>query len=105
MKFYVAAYVGETEQVQTLYRLIRERGHEITVDWTDLQTDMSDDDKEAIADRDIAGIETCDVFVLLAGQSEGRGKYVELGAAIMSNIRIGRPAVYVIGQSFHHSVF
>jgi hypothetical protein len=50
------------------------------VDWTNLQTITSDDDKRAIADRAIAGIETCDVFVLLAGQPRGSGKYVELGA-------------------------
>jgi hypothetical protein len=34
MKFYIASFVGEREYTQRVQNELRQRGHEITVDWT-----------------------------------------------------------------------
>ena len=59
----------------------------------------------AIAVRDLGGILEAEVFVLLAGVPDGRAKYAELGAAIMSAVQNGRPKIYIVGDSPVHSVF
>jgi len=111
MKFYIASYVGEKEQTQTAQRYLRSFGHEITVDWTALpgvpgpERNDREDDTAEIAVRDLNGVFEADVFVLIAGVPEGRAKYVELGAALASSARTGKPRVYVLGQSPTHSVF
>jgi hypothetical protein len=55
--------------------------------------------------RDLEGIRSADVFVLLASVGDGRAKYAELGAAIMSAVQNGRPRIYVLGDNPDHSVF
>ena len=111
MKFYVAAYAGERDRVAAVHRRLREAGHAITVDWTDL-LDVADDERDAhpqrvaaVATRDLGGVADCDVFILLSDPPDGRAKYAELGAAIMSSVLRGRPKVYVVGEQTHHSVF
>ena len=111
MKFYVAAFVGEKERVRRIHHRLRELGHEITVDWT-AHPGVFGKDREkypervrGIAIRDMNGVRDCDVFVLLSEPADGRAKYVELGAAIMSYLEKGKPMVYVLGQGTHLSVF
>lgn len=81
------------------------------MDWTAFPGVPSDernarpDDVTAIAVRDLDGIVNADVFILLAGVPEGRAKYAELGASIMSAVQTGRPRIYVLGKEPVHSVF
>jgi hypothetical protein len=81
------------------------------VDWTALPGIPSDernlrpDDVSAIAVRDLDGILKAEVFILLASVPEGRAKYAELGAAIMSAVQTGKPRIYVLGEDPVHSVF
>ncbi|MBN1312648.1 MAG: hypothetical protein JXB30_14625 [Anaerolineae bacterium] len=63
------------------------------------------DEVTAIAVRDLNGIVEAEVFILLADVPEGRAKYAELGAAIMSAVQTGKPRVYVLGDEPTHSVF
>lgn len=111
MEFYVASFVGERERTQEIQAYLRERGHEITTDWTSLpgvpspERNDRHDEVQAIAVRDIRGIQAADVFVLLAGVADGRAKYAELGAAIMSAVLNGKPRIYVLGDRPVHSVF
>jgi hypothetical protein len=111
MKFYVAAFVEEKRRVQAIHAQLRALGHSITVDWTDpLDIDGEQRDRHAprvaaVAERDMNGVRECDVFILLADPPDGRAKYAELGAAIMSRVTCGRPRVYVLGDETHHSVF
>lgn len=62
-------------------------------------------DVTAIAVRDLDGILEAEVFILLAGVPEGRAKYAELGASIMSAVQTGKPRIYVLGDGPVHSVF
>ena len=111
MKFYVAAFVEAKERVQSIYRRLEELGHTITVDWTDElglsgeERDLYPERVQAIAVRDMNGVRDCDVFILLAEPPDGRAKYAELGAAIMSCLVRGQPKIYVLGEETHHSVF
>ena len=111
MRFYIASYVGERQRTQEIQNRLRSLGHEITVDWTAFPGVPSDernvrpDDVAAIAVRDLDGILRADVFVLLAGVPQGRAKYAELGAAIMSAVLTGKPRIYVLGDEPVHSVF
>lgn len=111
MKFYVASFVGERKRTQQVQAELRQRGHEITSDWTSFpgvpSTERNDrpDEVRAIAVRDLEGVQAADVFVLLAGVADGRAKYAELGAAVMSAVQNGTPRIYVVGDNPVHSVF
>ena len=111
MRFYVASYVGERQRTQEVQNRLRSLGHEITVDWTAFPGVPSDernarpDNVTAIAVRDLDGILKAEVVILLAGVPEGRAKYAELGAAIMSAVQTGKPRIYVLGEDPVHSVF
>lgn len=111
MKFYIASFVGERERTREIQTRLLGLGHEITIDWTSfLGVPLSErnnrpNEVASIAVRDLEGIQDSDVFILLAGVADGRAKYAELGAAIMSAVRNGRPKIYVIGDQPDHSVF
>ena len=51
------------------------------------------------------GVKDCDVFILLSDPADGRAKYAELGAAIMSRLLQGKPKIYILGEETHHSIF
>jgi hypothetical protein len=111
MRFYIASYVGERQRTQEVQSRLRSLGHEITVDWTAFpgvpseERNARPDEVGAIALRDLDGVVQAEVFVLLAGVPEGRAKYAELGAAIMSAVQTGKPRIYVLGDDPVHSVF
>ena len=111
MKFYIASYVGEREQTREIQAQLCRLGHEITTDWTSFpsvpvsERNERPDEVAAIATRDLEGVRNADVFILLAGLADGRAKYAELGAAIMSAVQNGRPKVYVIGDQPAYSIF
>ena len=111
MKFYVAAFIQEKQRVQVIYGRLRDLGHSITVDWTDelgifgSERDRYPERVQEVAVRDVNGIRDCEVFILLSDPADGRAKYAELGAAIMSCLLQGRPKIYVLGEETHHSVF
>jgi hypothetical protein len=90
---------------------LRALGHEITVDWTSFpgvpltERNNRPDDVRAIAVRDFEEVQDADVFILLAGVADGRAKYAELGAAIMSAVCSKKPRIYVIGDNPVDSVF
>jgi diphthamide synthase subunit DPH2 len=114
MKIYVAASFQLKERVKELYNTLQERGHEITVDWTAHKPVEPFDQNEALSREysveDIEGVADSDVFILLS-DVHGKGMYVELGAAIISHLRHGKPIIYVVGERnaevmfyFHPSV-
>lgn len=111
MRFYIAAFVGEMDRVRSIQQELRELGHEIAVDWTLYEgvaykeRDRRPEQVREIAVRDMQGVRDSDVFVLLAEPPDGRARYAELGAAIMSAIEKGRPRIYVLGEHTRYSVF
>ena len=111
MKFYIAAYVEEKSRVQALYKELTDLGHSITVDWTDelaplgKDRDQHAEQVQAVAIRDMEGVREAEVFILLSEPVEGRSKYAELGAAIVSYLERGKPKIYILGEETHQSVF
>ena len=111
MKFYVAAFADEKEKVRRIYQRLRRLGHDITVDWTvrtvlsGKKRDEHPEQVQEIAVRDMKGILESDIFVLLSEPADGRAKYAELGAAIVSCLEGGKPRIYVLGKETNQSVF
>ena len=108
MKFYIAARFDKKVEVNKLYELLKNKGHEITCDWTLHKTIKPYDENQDLAKNysieDILGVKDSDVFILL-GDKAGTGMYVELGAAIFSNIILNRPKIYIIGEYIARSMF
>lgn len=102
MKIYIAARFDRRHEVLELYKLILEHGHEITADWTLHKPIKPYEQNEELAakyaNEDIEGVKNCDVFIILSDEGGSTGMYVELGAAILSNLKCGKPKIYVIGD-------
>ena len=101
MKLYIAAPWAYKEAARAAGRIFTRYGHEITEPWWD-HRDVNGDDSAVDellqqAWKDIAGVKSADVFVLLnLGMSEG--KAVELGIALEAGVR-----VIAIGHRGEHS--
>lgn len=108
MKFYIAAKFQLKEKVREIYTRLQEEGHEITADWTLHKSIKPYEDNPDIAQEyaieDINAAQSCDVFVILSEEA-GTGMYVELGAAISSNLKQGKPKIYIIGNHNTRSMF
>lgn len=76
MRIYVAGSGSEVERVRRVMNALRAAGHEISYDWTiDVEAagaaghtsdaTVEDEHANACADRDHAGVESADVFLLL----------------------------------------
>jgi len=109
VKFYIAARFTEKDKVRGIYQLLKKNGHQITADWT-LHKPIKPYDKNAEIARDYAledmnGVIDCDVFVLIASEDTGTGSAGELGAAILSQAKLGKPKIYVIGEYMGNNFF
>jgi len=108
MKVYVASKFENQEKVLEIYGKLRENGHEITVDWTKSDDKKAKRDHETArkyAERDIKGVKDADVFVLLTTDVPGKGRFIELGAAMTLNILNDKPKIFVIGDYNTESIF
>ena len=90
----------ESVDVEEAFAFLREKGHEITFDWTALPhvKPYADNVKTAtqFAKEGIDGVLQADVYILIPHQ-DGHGIYVELGAALVAYEQNGSPQVYVVG--------
>lgn len=108
MKIYIAARFNKKQETLNLYEQFRKLGHEIIADWTlhkpikpyENNPELSRD--YSIEDIDAAG--NCDIFILITDE-DGTGMYIELGAAISSNLAYGKPKIYIIGEHTSRSMF
>lgn len=108
MKFYVAARFGLKDRVREIYQMLRDKGHEITADWTLHRPIKPYENNPEISQEysreDVNGARLSDVFLLLSDEA-GTGMYVELGVAILSHMERGRPKIYVVGPETSRSMF
>lgn len=108
MEFYVAARLNLGDKVSEAYKKIRDRGHEISFDWTDqkfIQPYYSHAE-EAIeySVKHINGVLDSDVFVLLNDEI-GAEPNVLLGVALASYIINRKPKIYVVGDYTYRTMF
>lgn len=109
MKIYVAAKFDQKDVVRRLYQNLNQSGHSITLDWTQHKPIKPYAENpllaQVYAEEDIAGVAQSEVFILLSSDGPNKGMYVELGAALLSNSRTGKPAIYAVGEHIDSSVF
>ncbi len=108
MKFYIASRTARTGEVRRIYDLLKNRGHEITVDWTlqNISRPYATNARQAREHsiQDIQGVRDSDIFVLISDRA-GTGMYTELGVAISSHIDKRKPIIYIIGNHLDKSIF
>jgi len=109
MKIYVAASFGKKKEVLKIYQRLKELRQDISGDWT-LHKPISPYEKnqelaKEYSIEDINAVEDCDIFILIADEINSKGKYIELGAAILSNVKFGKPKIYVVGNFNKNSMF
>lgn len=109
MKIYIAARFERKQEVRDLCRLLTEKGHEITADWTLHKPIKPYEKNQELAQQysieDINGVKDSDIFILLSDEGGSIGMYVELGIAILSNLMFGKPIIYIVGDYTSRSMF
>lgn len=89
MKIYVAGPLADVESVRTVQSAIIAAGHELTLDWSrgpyasftgdyGLLPEVS----AKLAAEDLDAVLTADAVLIVASEHDGRGMFVELGAAL-----------------------
>lgn len=107
MKIYVASKFENKNEVKRIHRLLRQKGHEITADWTIHQpvTDSNHELAMKYAIEDLNGTRECDIFILITTDVAGVGSATEFGAALLSSVIYKRPKIYVVGQYLTANLF
>jgi len=107
MKFYIATRVLNEHNRNLAIKLkafLEKAGHSNTFDWMNYKEDIKPylknvEKASVFAKRDIDAVIEADFFIIIA-DPDGRGMYVELGAAIAS-----RKKIFIIGEPKDSSVF
>lgn len=106
MKFFVSGKLGFEENAREAMNALRDAGHQITFDWTDIEH-LRPYDENILACRELSvresnGVKQADLLVIIA-HNEGVGMYIELGIAIGLGIPV-RVVTSEESQSlfFHH---
>jgi len=104
MKIYVAGKYQDRDRVRFIHQLLREQGHEITIDWTNHDIYPNDAIAEKLsqfAQDDVWGVLNADIFIgLMTLPFEYKGLWVEMGIALGKGI-----PVYVIGDAGSNCIF
>ena|SRR3989338_4217408 len=100
MKFYVAGKFEKKEMILKIYEIIKEKGHQISYDWTvhkNIKPYLENKEiAKVYADNELKGIADCDIMIYLADE-KGTTLPMEFGAALMSLKTKGKPKVYAVG--------
>jgi hypothetical protein len=112
MKVYVAGPLTDAARVRAVQEAVLAAGHELSLDWTrgsditvsdDYASDL--DLSARIAAGDLDAVLNSDAVLVVASEHQGRGMFVELGAALSRARRGDLQHVVVIGPIRHESVF
>ena len=111
VRIYVAGPLADAEKVQAVQTAVVAAGHELTLDWS-RGPDIKLDDygslpnvSAEIANEDLDAVLTADAVLVVASEHDGRGMFVELGAALAQARRGELKHVVVVGVIRHESVF
>lgn len=112
MKIYVAASSKELARAIRIMNALRERGHEITYDWTVPMRELGPDagltveQRGLYAAKDSKGIEDADVFWQLIPTTPSSGAWWELGYACgLRNGGGNIPLVVVVSGDANRCIF
>jgi len=111
VRIYVAGPLADTEKVQAVQSAVLAVGHELTLDWS-RGPDVNFDDygslpgvSAELATEDLDAVMRADAVLIVASEHDGRGMFVELGAALARARRGELEHVVVIGTIRYESVF
>jgi hypothetical protein len=110
MKIYVSGPVSDTATVMRVQNAVVAAGHELTLDWS---ADVSFAEGYAsqaelssqMAQAELAAVLAADAVLVVASKHDGRGMFVELGAALTRASRGELDHVVLLGEIHHESVF
>ena len=111
MLIYVAGALADAERVRAVQAAVVRAGHEVALDWTrGADAALTDYESQpaasaAVASADLAAVLAADAVLVVASEHEGRGVYVELGAALARASAGALQHVAVLGPVHHQSVF
>lgn len=112
MKIYVAGPLADIETVQTVQSAVVAAGHELTLDWTQgpdvtLVMDYGSlpEISANLATSDLDAVLSADAVLVVMSEHDGRGMFVELGAALSRASRGDLDHVVIVGSIRHESVF
>mgnify|MGYP001304525182 CR=1 FL=1 len=108
MKFYVTGRSSNYSLVECAVAAIKERGHEITFEWTSLPMvkpySENIDKATAFAQQGVSGVIDADVYIIFV-HDDGNGVFTEFGAALAANTIQGTPTIYAIGTDKSAAMF
>ena len=112
MRFYITARTAKSEEVKKMYLLLKERGHTISLDWTQIferkiierPYSKNPETTGKYAGKVIRAIKNSDIFVMISDE-EGRDMYGELASALSFNLIYRKPEIFVLGDKSSSSIF
>lgn len=112
MKIYVAGPIADIKTVQVIQAAVVAAGHGLALDWsrgpdaTLVKGYGSNPAASAqIAGDDLDAVLNADAVLIVASEHDGRGMFVELGAALARAQRGDLEHIVVVGHIHHESVF
>jgi hypothetical protein len=112
VKIYVAGPLADIENVQAVQSAVVAAGHELTLDWSRgpdvafvVDYGSVPSVSAQLAKEDLDAVLSAEAVLVLASEHDGRGMFVELGAALGRAQRGDLSHVVVIGPLRHESVF
>jgi hypothetical protein len=110
MKIYVTGPVSDAVTVQQVQDAVVAAGHELTLDWSAdvsfAEGYASEAERSAqMAQEELAAVLAADAVLVVASEHDGRGMFVEFGAALTRASRGELEHVVLLGDIHHESVF
>ena len=108
MKFYVTGRSSNYELIEATFAQIKELGHTVTFQWTDLPMvkPYGEHEQEAaeFAAAGIQGVVDADVYIIFV-HKDGNGVFTEFGAALAANVINSSPIIYAVGADKSPAMF
>lgn len=110
MKIYVAGPLADVATVRAVQSTVVAAGHELTLDWTEDASPVGDygsqlDVSGKLAQAELNAVMAADAVLVIASEHDGRGMFVELGAALARTKQGELAHVVIVGEIRHESVF
>jgi len=112
VRIYVAGPLADIENVRSVQSAVVAAGHELTLDWSRGPDAALVDNcgslpaaSAEIAMDDLDAVLVADALLIVASEHDGRGMFVELGAALARACRGDPVHIVVIGSIQRESVF
>ncbi|PJE62449.1 hypothetical protein COU88_04950 [Candidatus Roizmanbacteria bacterium CG10_big_fil_rev_8_21_14_0_10_39_6] len=108
-KVYIAARFSDRLLVKKLYVKLEKIGFRIAGDWTENVSrkpyDQYPENTTTNVIKDVQGVQSCDIFIMLTHAEVGSGSSAELGCAVMSYLLRNKPEIYVVGEHMGNNFF